>query len=120
MGYNRAILMGNLGDDPELRYTANGKAVCTFRIAVNERERTEWFSVVAWEKLAETCGQYLEKGKEVLVEGRLQTRSWDGPDGAKRYRTEVVANVVQFSRSGRRLDNEGLEPVESDDLPFDI
>src|SRR6188474_534377 len=102
---NKVMVIGNLGADPEMRYTANGNAVTTFNVATNEswtdgsgerRERTEWFSVVTWNRLAETCAQYLTKGRSVYVEGRLQTRSWEGQDGQKRYRTEVVAETVRF------------------------
>ena len=102
---NKVMLIGNVGTDPEMRYTANGNAQTTFRMAVNRtytgqdgerHEETEWFSVVTWNKLAETCSQYLQKGRSAYVEGRLQTRSWEGPDGQKRYRTEVIANTVQF------------------------
>ena len=104
-GLNKVMLIGNVGTDPEMRYTANGNAVATFRIACNRnfsgadgerREETEWFSVVTWNKLAETCSQFLQKGRRAYVEGRLQTRSWDGPDGQRRYRTEVIANTVLF------------------------
>ena len=104
-GLNKVMLIGNLGTDPEMRYTANGNAVATFRIACNRnysgpdgerKEETEWFSVVTWNKLAETCSQFLQKGRRAYVEGRLQTRSWDGPDGQRRYRTEVIANTVLF------------------------
>jgi len=104
-GLNKVMLIGNLGADPEMRYTANGQAVTTFNIAVNRnwtgrdgerREETEWVTVVCWEKLAETVSQYLQKGRRAYVEGRLQTRSWEGQDGVKRYKTEVVAQTVQF------------------------
>src|SRR5947209_5584253 len=104
-GLNRVMIIGNLGKDPEMRFTANGSAVTNFSVAVSRqfqatdgerREETEWFSVVAWNKLAEQCNQFLQKGRRVYVEGRLQTRSWDGQDGQKRYRTEVVASEVQF------------------------
>ena len=106
--------------DPEMRYTANGKAVTSFSVAVNMgKDQTEWFNVVAWEKLAETCGQYLEKGKRVYCEGRLATRSWEAPDKTKKYRTELVAHQVIFlSERGRQSDFEG-EDIELDDLPFD-
>ena len=104
-GLNKVMLIGNVGTDPEMRYTANGNAVTTFRIACNRnysgpdgerKEETEWFSVVTWNKLAETCSQFLQKGRRAYVEGRLQTRSWEGPDGQRRYRTEVIANTVLF------------------------
>jgi len=102
---NKVILVGNLGADPEVRYTNTGAAVANFRIATNERwndkngavqERTEWHNIVAWSKLAEICGKYLKKGRSVYVEGRLQTRSWDDQAGNKRYTTEIVAQVMQM------------------------
>ena len=109
-GLNKVMLIGNVGTDPEMRYTANGNAVTTFRMAVNRnysgpdgerREETEWFSIVTWNKLAETCSQYLQKGRSANVEGRLQTRSWEGQDGQRRFRTEVIANTVQFLDRGQ-------------------
>lgn len=110
MSVNKAILVGNLGKDPELRYTPSGTAVCTFSIATTDRfknkqgeqqERTEWHNVVVWAGLAEICGKYLTKGKQVYIEGRIQNRSYDDRDGNKRYITEVVANEMQMlSRSG--------------------
>ena len=127
-GLNKVMLIGNLGTDPEMRYTANGSAVTTFRIAVSRsfggdgerREETEWFTIVSWNKLAELLGQHLQKGRKVFVEGRLATRSWDGPDGQKRYRTEVVANQVLFLD---RPQGVGLPDVagdmDPDDLPFE-
>ncbi|MBM2826232.1 MAG: single-strand binding protein [Dehalococcoidia bacterium] len=127
---NRVMIMGNLGADPEMRFTANGTPVTSFRVAVNRvrvggdgdrREETDWFSVVAWNKLAENCNQYLGKGRRVYVEGRLQTRSWEGQDGQTRYRTEIVANDVIFL--DRRTDelgptDEKFEDLEPEDLPF--
>jgi single-strand DNA-binding protein len=137
---NKVMIIGNLGADPEMRYTANGSAVTTFNVATNEswtdqsgerRERTEWFSVVTWNRLAETCAQYLTKGRSVYVEGRLQTRSWDGQDGLKHYKTEVVAETVRFlgGREGGRGGGDayaaplpvGVDAggdVDADDLPF--
>lgn len=132
---NKVMVMGNLGADPEMRYTTNGAAVTTFSVAVNEqwndqngerRARTEWFSVVTWNKTAENCAQYLRKGSLVFVEGRLQTRSWDGQDGKKQYRTEVVGDRVNFIDTGERR-GEPRPPVargdadgdiDPDDLPF--
>src|SRR2546425_13011135 len=102
-GLNKVMIIGNLGADPEMRYTADGTALTSFRVASSRNysgrdgerhEETEWFSVVTWSKLAEQCSQFLQKGRKVYVEGRLQTRSWDGPDGQKRYKTEVVADKV--------------------------
>lgn len=104
-GVNKVILVGNLGADPEMKYTPSGTPICTFRMATsesfkdregNQQERTEWHRVVAWSKLAEICGQYLSKGRQVYIEGSLRTRSWDDQDGNKRYMTEVVAREVQF------------------------
>ena len=98
---NKAQLIGNLGKDPELRYTSNGMAVATFSIATNDRfkpkdsdewqDQTEWHNIVAWGRQAEIAGEYLSKGGQVYIEGRLQTRSWEGQDGVKRYSTEIVA-----------------------------
>jgi single-strand DNA-binding protein len=102
---NKVILLGNLGADPETRYTQDGKAVTNFRIATSERwtdrdgnkqERTEWHRIVTWEKLAENCGYYLSKGSKVLVEGKITTREWKDKDGNRRWTTEVVARIVQF------------------------
>jgi len=109
-GVNKAILVGNLGADPEVRYTASGTAVTTFNVATNERwtdrasgekqERTEWHRIVAWGKLGEICGEYLSKGKQVYIEGRIQTRSWDDRDGNKRYTTEIVAREMVMLGGG--------------------
>ena len=104
-GVNKVILIGNMGADPELRYTPGGTAVTNFNIATNEswtdnsgdqQERTEWHRIVVWGRLAEICNQYLRKGSKVYIEGRLQTRSWEGQDGQKRYTTEVVAREMQM------------------------
>ena len=112
---NKVILIGNLGKDPELRYTGSGTAVANFSIATSERwkngesgnfeERTEWHNVVVWGKQGENCNQYLSKGRPVYIEGKLQTRSWQDKDGNKRYTTEVVAQTVKFlgSRSDSGL-----------------
>jgi single-strand DNA-binding protein len=105
VGVNKVILIGRLGADPEVRYTSNGGAVANFNMATNEnwtdkagqkQERTEWHRIVVWGKLGEVCGQYLSKGREAYVEGRLQTREWTDKEGGKRYTTEVVAQSVQF------------------------
>ena len=104
-GLNKVMLIGNLGADPELRFTANGSAVANFRIACSRtytdregqrQEVTEWVTIVAWQRLAELVGQYLSKGRPVYVEGRLQTRQWQDREGNNRYTTEVVANDIQF------------------------
>lgn len=102
---NKVILIGNLGDDPDFRSTGTGQSVATLRMATNERwtdkngqqqERAEWHRVVVWGKQAEHCKEYLSKGRQVYVEGRLQTREWTDKEGHKRYTTEVVAQRVQF------------------------
>ena len=104
-GVNKAILIGNLGRDPELRYTQSGQAVTNFSLATSENwtdkngertEKTEWHRIVAWGKTAELCAQYLSKGRTVYIEGRLQTRDWEDKEGVKRQTTEIVANTVQF------------------------
>lgn len=137
---NKVTLIGNLGKDPELSYTASGIAVAKFSIATGERwkdqdgnvqERTEWHNIVAWRKLAEICGQYLKKGSKVYLEGKLQTRSWDDKNtGVKRYTTEIVADDLimldgKGNSGGDMSNNAGsssmAEPAaepEKDDLPF--
>lgn len=113
-GINKVILVGNVGRDAEVRYTQNGTAVGGFSLATSEsfndrdgqrQERTEWHNVVVWGKQAEIAGQYVKKGKQLYVEGRLQTRDWVDPQGVKHYRTEVVAN--RFQLLGRRDESEG-------------
>ena len=105
---NKVILIGNLGKDPEVRTTPQGTTLARFSVATSttwkdasgaKQERTEWHDVVAWEKLAQICGEYLQKGKQVYVEGSLQTRSWEDQNGQKRYKTEIKAsNVVMLGR----------------------
>ena len=108
---NKVMIIGNLGRDPEMRFTANGDAVANFSVAATrryttrdgeQREQTEWFRVVCWRRLAEIAGQYLQKGRQVYIEGRLETRQWEDRDGNTRYTTEVIANemVMLGSRSG--------------------
>jgi single-strand DNA-binding protein len=114
-GINKVILVGNLGRDPEIRYTADGKPIANFSIATSEswtdkntgerREQTEWHRVVVFGKLAEICGQYLSKGKQVYIEGKLQTRKWQGQDGQDRYTTEVV--VQGFGGTMQMLGSRG-------------
>ena len=131
-GLNKVMLIGNVGKDPEMRYTANGSAVTNFTLAVNRsfmsdgerKDETEWFTIVSWSRLAETLGQHLQKGRKVYVEGRLQSRSWDGPDGQKRYRTEVIANQVLFldRPQGAPMPDLGGDipgDIDPDDLPFE-
>ena len=137
---NKVILVGNLGGDPEIRYIDNSKAVANFSIATSERwkdkntgemqNRTEWHRIVAWRRLGEICGEYLSKGSQVYVEGKLQTRSWE-QDGVTRYTTEIIANTVQFlgarDGGGRPVRNQAAdqgypEPpmadTQDDDIPF--
>jgi single-strand DNA-binding protein len=152
-GVNKVILIGNLGNKPELKYLPSGQAVCEMRLATNEvfkdrndqkQERVEWHRIVAWGKTGENCAQYLDKGRQVYIEGRLQTRSWDDKTtGEKRYMTEIVAMTVQFlgggggserSEGGRSRNGTGRQergapaggeptgdfgpPVGEDDIPF--
>ncbi len=134
-GVNKVILIGNLGADPEMRYTADGTAVCNFRIATTEKfkdrsgnmqERTEWFKIVAWRKLAETCGQYLSKGKQVYVEGKIRNETWE-KDGTKQYSYKIEADTIRFlggPGAGNRVQEPepGFGPPEGgapeDDIPF--
>jgi len=104
-GVNKVILVGRLGADPEVRQLTSGKSVCQLSLATSEswmdrdgqrQEKTEWHRIVVWGKMAEVCGKHLAKGRQVYVEGRLQTRSWEDQQGQKRYTTETVANTVQF------------------------
>ncbi len=134
---NKVLLIGNLGKDPELSYTASGIAVAKFSIATNERwkdqdgnvqERVEWHNIIVWRKLAEICGQYLKKGSKVYLEGKLQTRSWDDKNtGVKRYTTEVIADdLIMLDSKGSvesgpgdvRTIGEEPQVAEKDDLPF--
>lgn len=128
---NKCLFIGNLAKDPELRMTPSGKAVCSFTLAVNsgfgEQKHTEWVNVVVWEKKAELCSQYLSKGRQCYIEGRMQTRSYDDKNGEKRYRTEIIANDVQFlgsKQSGGGLTEDDVHGVfgkpdaSDDDVPF--
>jgi len=131
---NKIMLIGNVGTDPEMRFTPNGNPVTSFRIATNRvytasdgerKKETEWFTIVAWQKLAESCNQSLTKGQRVYVEGRLRTSTWEGQDGQKRSRVEVVADRVLFldrqamaTLPGDDVAAELTEEVEPEDLPF--
>ena len=133
---NKVMLIGNLGKDPELRYTTSGVAVATFSLATNEswrdqdgntQERTEWHNIVAWRKLAEICGEWLKKGKKVYIEGRIQTRSYDDKNtGARRYITEIVAdNMIMLDSRGTTEASQAPVVAETssqtapdEDLPF--
>jgi len=132
-GINKVILIGNLGADPEMRYTASGTAVAKFRIATTEKftdrqgnrqERTEWHRVTAWGKLAEICGQYLAKGKQVYIEGKIRSDTWE-QEGVKRYSYEIIADTMQMLGQGRGPEREPEAPFEpppggvpEDDIPF--
>ncbi len=134
---NKMIIIGNLGSEPEMRFTPNGNPVTSFSVATNWRyttaqgerkEETQWFSVVTWNRLAEQCNQFLTKGRLVYAEGRLRTRSWDGQDGQRHFRNEIIANKVTF------LDKQAVAPLpeekaeaaeaaeagelETEDVPF--
>ena len=142
-GINKVIIIGRLGNDTEVRYTPSGSPVAKFSVATSEewkdkntgekKERTEWHRITAWGKLGEICGEYLSKGRQVYVEGRLQTSSYDDKEGVKRYSTEIVASDVQFlgskeSGGGRSGGGGGAPPRESfggpgappadEDIPF--
>lgn len=122
-GVNKVILVGNLGQDPELRYTAAGTAVCNMRLATNESykdsdgklvDKTEWHSVVAWARLAEICGEYLKKGSQVYFEGSLQTRSYEDKDGVTKYTTEIKAKEMMMLSSGKSFEADDEEDAEED------
>lgn len=122
MAVNKVILIGNLGSDPECRYTPNGAAVCNFTIATNEswkdkdgqkQERTEWHRIVVWGKLATICQEHLRKGRQAYIEGRLQTRQWEDKDGQTKYTTEVQATTVQFLGSPNRAEEAEPNPFEA-------
>jgi single-strand DNA-binding protein len=130
MSVNKVILIGRLGADPEVRYTSDGTAVATFRIATTKRwsnqqgekeEKTEWHRIVAWRRLGEICGEYLSKGKQVYIEGELQTRSWEDKDGNKRWATEVVASNMQMLGSPADQDRTGkdFKGASNQDAGFD-
>ena len=129
---NKVMIIGNLGSEPEMRFTPSGNPVTSFRVATNRvyntpegerREETEWFTVITWGRLAEQCNQFLGKGRLVYAEGRLRTRTWEGQDGQKHYRTEVIANRVTFldRQAAAPLPEERVEEAGSGELgPEDI
>lgn len=137
-GINKVMLIGRLGKDPEVRYTPSGASVANFSIATSEewkdketgekQERTEWHRIVAWRRLGEICGEYLRKGSQVYIEGRLQTRSWEDRDGNKRYTTEIVAQNMQMlgpagkegraEPAGQRYPEEEPINIPEDEIPF--
>lgn len=122
-GLNKVMLIGNVGTDPEMRFTANGNAMTTFRLAISRvhntadgerKQETDWFTIVTWGKVAESCNQFLTKGRKVYVEASLRTRSWESQEGQKRSKIDIIANRVMF------LDKQAasISPVE--DVPVDI
>ena len=135
-GLNKMLVIGNVGTDPELRYTPNGNPVTTFRLATSRsynapdgdrKQETEWFTVVAWNALAEQCNQYLSKGRRAYVEGRLKSSTWQGQDGQSRFRNEIVASRIIFldrlssqEGSGESVvgDSGFRESFDVEDLPF--
>lgn len=129
-GLNKVMIIGRMGRDPEMRYTPSGRPVTSFSVAVTRtwkssegerNEETEWFNIVAWGSLAEICKQHLAKGREVYIEGRLQTRSWEDPDGKKHFRTELVAREMIMLDAPRRNSQEPEavdEPEHEDEFPF--
>ena len=126
-GINKVILIGRLGRDPEVRYTPDGTAIANFSIATSEewkdkatgekKERTEWHRIVAFRRLGEICGEYLSKGRQVYIEGRLQTRDWQDKDGVKRYTTEIVASQMQMLGSRESYDSRGTGGFQRDEIP---
>lgn len=131
---NKVMIIGNLGSEPEMRFTPNGNPITSFRVATNRtyvtpegerKEETEWFNVVTWSRLAENCNQFLTKGQRVYAEGRLHTRSWETQDGQRHSRPEIIASRVIFldKKGGAPLPEEKLEggdtsEFEPQDIPF--
>lgn len=123
---NKVLIIGNLGADPEVRFTPGGKAVCNMTVASNERwtdkdgktqERAEWHRIVVWDKQAENCGKYLAKGRPVYIEGRIATRKYKDKDGADRYITEIIANNVQFLGAPPKSETSGDTGPRGEDPP---
>jgi len=136
-GLNKVMLIGRLGNNPELRETTSGKSVCNFSLATSNKwkdksgesqEKTEWHRIVAWGKVAEICHQYLSKGRQCYLEGSMQTRQWEDKEGIKRYTTEVVAVNVQFLGDRSEASEEPAQPTQQaqpsesswteDEIPF--
>lgn len=134
IGLNKMTVIGNVGTDPEMRFTPGGAPVTSFRIATSrsyttpdgeKKQETEWFDVVTWNRLAENCNQFLTKGQRAYVEGRIRTRSWEGQDGQKHSRIEIIANRVLFLdrrpagvSPEAEPEGEPSETVEPSDIPF--
>ncbi len=126
MSINKVIIVGRLGKDPELKYTPSGAAVCNFTVATSEswadksgqkQEKTEWHRIVVWGKLGELCNQYLSKGRQVFVEGKIQTRSWEDQSGQKKYLTEVNGTNVQFLGEARQGQARQQQPQQERPAP---
>ncbi len=127
MNLNKAMIIGNLTRDPEVKSTPSGQSVASFSVATNliwtdqsgqRQEKVEFHNVVAWRRLADICGQYLRKGSKVYIEGRLQTRDWTGQDGVRRYRTEIVAdNMIMLDRAGSAPSSAPSMPTEQPSVP---
>jgi len=131
---NKVMIIGNIGSEPEMRFSPNGNPVTSFRVATNRvyttvdgerKEETEWFSVVAWGRLAEQCNQFLAKGRHVYVEGRFRTHTWESQDGQRHYRSEIVANRVLFldrrvaaPLPEERVEETGTGELEPEDIPL--
>lgn len=129
MSINKVTLLGRLGQNPELKYTPNGVAVCSFTVATNEnwsdkngqkQERTEWHKIIVWGKLGELCSQYLTQGRQVYLEGSNQTRSWDDKNGQKRYTTEVIAKTVLFLDSTNQKGKDLENGIVNDDIQVSL
>jgi single-strand DNA-binding protein len=135
---NKLTIIGNVGNEPEMRFTPNGKPVTSFSVATNwlytssegeRRQETEWFNIVAWNRLAEQCNQFLAKGRLVYVEGRIHTRNWEGQDGQQHSKIEVIASRVIFlekrgattmtdEKLDEKIDDSAVAELEPEDLPF--
>jgi len=130
---NKIMVIGNVGKDPEMRFTPSGRPVTNFSLATNQsyttsegerKEQTEWFTIVAWGKLAEKCNDYIQKGRQVYAEGRFQSRQWEGQDGKTHYKSEIVADRVLFlgkreeSAQEQSQEKETIEEIQPEDIPF--
>ena len=134
LSLNKVMIIGNVGTDPEMRFTPSGNPVTSFSVATNRvyttpegerKKETEWFNVVTWRRLAENCNQFLTKGQRIYAEGRLHTRTWEGQDGQKHSRAEIVANMVIFldrqvvaSLTEEKGEEAGVSELEPEDIPF--
>lgn len=129
-GVNKVTIVGRLGQDPELKYTTSGQGVTRFTVATSDtwkdkntgekQERTEWHRIVVWGKLAELCNDYLKKGRQVYLEGKLQTRSWEDSSGIKKYTTEIIANNIVFLGSNAEASHQGASNFKKQDSPVEF